>query len=181
MRKLTCEPGTDVSGASLVSLIENVHRYDIAPLVEKYGFEEIDPDGWYPLSEFQNLLTDLVTHPNQAFNLVAIGMGIAQYALMPPGFENMPFEQWVKGWNDHYQTNFRNGPVGEKTAVRVGNQHYKVIHEGTTMPDDLEYGVLYGFAKRLLPRGTSFTVWYDENIPRMDDGGNQTVLHVKWT
>jgi hypothetical protein len=47
------------------------------------------------------------------------------------------------------------------------------------MPDDLEYGILYGFAKRFLA-GTQFTVWYDEDLPRMDQGGDQTVIHVKW-
>ncbi len=107
-------------------------------------------------------------------------MSIAEAAIMPPEVKNASFEQIMEGWDANYQTNFRNGPVGHKIPVLVEPKHYKLILDHTIMSDDMEYGSLYGFAKRCLPRGTHFTVWYDETAPRRDQGGEQTVLHVRW-
>jgi hypothetical protein len=44
----------------------------------------------------------------------------------------------------------------------------------------MTYGMAYGMAKRWLPRGTHFSVRYDPNIPNMDNGGEVTIIHVKW-
>lgn len=180
MRKFHVQAGTQVSGATVISVIENVNASEIAPLVQKYGYQDIEPDQWYPLEDFHRFFYELQQRPGMMSNLVAIGMGIARTALMPPGLTNPTFEQMVEAWDDHYQSNFRNGDVGHKTTILVAPQHYQIVHKNTMMPDDLEYGVLYGFAKRFLPPGTSFTVWYDEDIPPMDRGGDQTVLHVSW-
>ncbi len=47
-------------------------------------------------------------------------------------------------------------------------------------PDDLVYGVVFGFARRLLPPDVYFTVYYDAALPRRDEGGIETVIHVEW-
>jgi len=180
MREYLCDPGTEVSGAALSSLIQNINRADIAPYLKRYRLERINSDAWYPAEMFLELLNEMSTHPNMMYNLVAIGISIAEVAIMPPELENASFEQVVKFWNAHYQANFRSGYVGQKKAVQVDYHHYKVIHDGTIMPDDLEYGVLYGFAKRFLPPGTSFSIWYDEDVLRIDEGGTQTIIHAQW-
>lgn len=181
MRKITCEPTMEVSGATMLSIVENMRADEIAPLVEKYGFEDIAPSEWYPLQDFLDFLHEMGHDPNLAANLVSVGMSIAETALMPSELEHPTFEQMVEGWDDHYQSNFRNGDAGYKQTTKVDKQHYKVAHNNTIMPDNLEYGVLYGFAKRFLPPGTRFTVWFDEDMPRMDKGGEQTILHVEWS
>jgi hypothetical protein len=180
MRNLACEPGTEISGVAMLSLIENVRGDALIPLVKKHGLEDIDSARWYPAENYLDFLNDLVRHPDLMFNLVAIGMSIAEIGLMPPGLENATFPQMVEKWDQHYQANFRNGDVGNKTTVQVDRQHYKIVHNKTVIPDDFEYGVLYGFAKRFLPPGTQFTVWFDEDTPRMDEGGEQTIIHVQW-
>lgn len=180
MRKLECEPGTEFSGAAMLSIVENVMSTEYLPLIEKYGYKNISPDAWYPLQDFFNFLNELFEMPNQMFNLVAIGMTIAETALMPPELGNPTLEEMVESWDAHYQINFRNGYVGLKTTTRLDDRHYKVVLDGTKMPDDLEYGVLYGFARRFLPPGVHFLVWYDEDVLPMDKGGDQTVLHVSW-
>jgi hypothetical protein len=180
MRKFKVQPGTQVSGASILSTIKNLKSADMAPVVKKYGFEDVQSDQWYPLEDFHRCLHEVEQLPSASLNLVAIGMAAADYAHMPPELGVPTFPQMVEGWDEHYQANFRDGDVGHKTTVKVGPQHYKVVHENTMMPDDLEYGVMYGFAKRFLPPGTQFTVWYDEDIPRLDEGGDQTVIHVNW-
>ena len=180
MRTLICEPGTEISGATVLSLVENVTSTAYVPMIKKYGFDAIDANKWYPLKSYLDFLTELVQQPNLMFNLVAIGMSIAEVAPMPPELANAAFSQVVEGWNEHYQASLRNGDVGRKTTIKVADQHYKVVHDRTVVPDDLEYGVLYGFAQRFLPPGASFDVWFDEDIPRMDEGGDRTVLHVSW-
>jgi hypothetical protein len=180
MRVFTCEPGTEVAGATVSSLVKNLTYAEYAPLVSKYHFDEVDPDEWYPLEDFLAFLTELMASPNQMFNLVAIALSIIEVAHMPPELENATLPQMVEGWDSHYQANFRNGYVGFKTTTRIGSQHYKIVLDGIVLPDDFEYGVLYGFARRYLPPGTQFTVWYDEKVKRRDHGGDVTVLHVKW-
>ena len=171
---------TEFSGAALLSILQNLNSQEIEPFARKYDLEQIDPDGWYPLQNFLNFLNELTQHPNLVPNMVALGLGISELALMPLQLENSTFEEVVKGWDLHYQANFRNGDVGRKTTIQVGRRHYKIIHDRTVIPDDVEYGVLYGFARQFLPQGTYFKVWYDEDVLRMDHGGDQTVLHVAW-
>ncbi len=180
MRTYACDSGTEVSGATLSSLIENVNHDDIAPFLDQYGLDHIRADKWYPGEIFIDFLNEMVHHPNVMYNLVAIGISIAEVAIMPAGLDNVPFAEFVSSWDEHYQANFRNGYVGRKTTVQVDHKHYKVILDQTILPDDLEYGVLYGFAKRFLPPGTPFSIWYDEDEARMDDGAERTVLHVLW-
>lgn len=180
MRKLECEPGTECSGAAMLGIVENVISAEYLPLIQEYRYDNISPDAWYPLEDFFDFLNKLFEMPNQVFNLVAIGMTIAETALMPPGLKKPTLGEMVENWDAHYQANFRKGDVGDKTTIKVDDHHYKVVLDGTKMPDDLEYGVLYGFARRFLPPGVSFTVWYDEDVLPMDQGGEQTVLHVSW-
>lgn len=180
MRKYTCDPGTEVSGATLYSLIQNVNNADIVPFLERFGLQTIDPSSWYSAEIFVEFLNDMAHYPNVMFNLVAIGISISEVAIMPPELENVSFAKMVQSWDMHYQANFRKGYVGRKTTIKVDDRHYKVIHDQTILPDDLEYGVLYGFAKRFLPQDVPFSVWYDEDVPHMDEGGEQTIIHVQW-
>jgi hypothetical protein len=46
-------------------------------------------------------------------------------------------------------------------------------------PDDLMYGMMYGFVRRLAPAGSGHIVAYDETITRKDQGGDYTVIHIQ--
>ncbi|MBZ0304545.1 MAG: hypothetical protein K8I82_00625 [Anaerolineae bacterium] len=179
MTMTTCDPGTEVFGASIQGFIRSMTAHNYLWMVSKHGYDNLDPNKWYPLQNFLDFMNDIIKLPNLTMNMVTLGMDVAKFTDVPPEMEVITFEQMVEGWNAVYQGNFRNGYAGHKTAIKVADQHYKVVHENTIMPDDLEYGILYGFAKRFLA-GTQFTVWYDEDLPRMDQGGDQTVIHVKW-
>jgi hypothetical protein len=180
MRHLTCDPKVEVRGEVLLSLLENMNAKDIAPYIEEHGLVDIRAGGWYPIQDFHNLLNDLAAHANQSPNFVAIGMSIAETAHMPPELGEPSFVEMIEHWDEHYQDNHRNGDIGYKTTEKLGDRHYQLTLHGGLYPDDFEYGVLYGFAKRFLPPGTYFTVRYDESVQRLDQGGEKTVLHVKW-
>jgi hypothetical protein len=40
--------------------------------------------------------------------------------------------------------------------------------------------VNYGLAKRYLPDGTVFQVKYDDEAPRREEGGKETLIHIIW-
>jgi hypothetical protein len=180
MRDLTCEPDTEVSGENIRAILDNLQAGEIAPFLDKYNLADVRAGNWYPLRDFLGLLDELRKNPNASPNFVAIGMGIAELGAMPPGMENASAVDILQGWNEHYQMAHRYVNIWHKTAERVSDKHYRVIMDNCVYPDDLEYGVLYGFMKRFLPQHTSFTVWYDKDVKRLDQGGTQTVLHVRW-
>ncbi|MEM6284545.1 MAG: hypothetical protein AAF787_20315, partial [Chloroflexota bacterium] len=47
-------------------------------------------------------------------------------------------------------------------------------------PDDLAYGIGYGWARRFLPVGTRFVVEYENAATTLDRGGNETVIVISW-
>lgn len=180
MRLLTCEPGTEVAGEVLQSLIHNLLSYNTRPLIEKYGLDDIKEGEWYPLENFLSLMNEMAQEKSLGLNFVAIGISIAEYAIMPPEMENAPFGTFIEVWPEHYQVNHRNGDIGQKIVEKISESHYKVTLDRCVYFDDMEYGVLYGFARRFLPAGTHFMVRYDEDTLNMDQGGDKTILHITW-
>lgn len=180
MRVLTCEPHTEISGEALQGLINNLQSDEITPYLMKYGLEDIQPERWYSLQNFQALLNELEANGNAMLNMVAIGMSVAGVAAMPPGLNDPTLDTMLESWNEHYQHSHRYGDIGHKSAEKVEKNHYRLILDHCVYPDDMEYGVLYGFARRFLPSSTPFMVWYDNDVQRLDQGGTQTVIHVRW-
>ena len=76
-----------------------------------------------------------------------------------------------------YHSAHRNGDIGHVIGERVEDKYYRINLEDI-YPDDMTYGIIYGFAKRLLPSGTQFSVKYDEGQPNRDRGGEKTIIHV---
>jgi hypothetical protein len=140
MKLRLSESSTEMSGAVILALLSNLQAAEFEPLNKKWGLEDIKPDKWYSSNQYQHFLHDLSQQPNLMFNLVAIGMKIAETALMPPALEEAPFTQIIEGWDQHYQANFRNGNAGRKITVKVDDKHYKIVHDNTLAPDDVELG-----------------------------------------
>jgi len=135
---------------------------------------------WYLMEPFLNLLNELSEMSNQTPNLVAIGMAVAETAYMPPEMGDPTFENVLMHWDEHYQSNHRAGDIGYKVVEKLEHNLYTATIVGGLYPDDFEYGVLYGFARRFLPEGSYFTIQYDESVPRMDQGGEKTVYVIEY-
>lgn len=180
MRQLTCDPNLEIRGDALLSLLQNLRAENVAPYLGQFNLTDIHTDAWYPTRDFLDLLNELDRASGHVLDYVAIGLSLAETAYMPPELEQAPFSEMLEGWDDHYQANHRNADIGHKVTKKISDRHY-TITLGSIYPDDMEYGVVYGFAKRFLPPGTPFTVWYDEDIQRLDEGGEQTVIHVRWS
>jgi hypothetical protein len=175
----TCsDPSAAVIGQNMLSFIQNVNAADILPVLEQHGLSHIEPDKWYPLQEWLDILSELSSQSNAMFNMVAIGTAISETAILPPGAEQLSLEQILFAINDVYQMQHQ-GDVGSVITEKVSDKHIKLI-VCVPYPDDLEYGTAYGFARRFLPGSTLFTVEYDANAPRHDQGGDNTIIHIKW-
>ena len=175
------DPNTEVLGQPMLGFIYCLRQEEIRPLLEKHGLTDIEPNGWYPLQKWLDVLGDLTEERSgQAmFDFVAVGMKIADMAEFPPEFDTMPLEQVLSGFSASYQRDHRGGDAGEIIVEPVKEGHVKVVVR-TPYPDDTWYGFVWGLFRRYSSPGTGFRVKYDEGLPRRDEGGEVTVIHVEW-
>jgi len=178
------EPGGEAKGGSLTATFASIRREIVEPVLRKrlaeYGFEQLEPDEWYPYQLWLDVMNDLVEQEGFASpTFVSIGLKIIETADFPPGLDELPFQEILARWDDAYLMNNRGPGIGAHRCEVVDGHHVKVI-KTTPLPDDFEYGVAYGFARRFLPAGTHFTIYYDEEAARMDQGGEETIIHVVW-
>lgn len=179
MRHLTCDPSAEVIGQTMLSFIDNLQSDRIMPLLKRHGLDDIQPDQWYPLQDWLEVLNDLAREGDFSSSVVAIGMQITEKMLVPPEVEQLSLGEILEMWNDLYQMQHRGADVGCVRTEKVAPNHYVCTQE-VMYPDDMSYGVAYGMARRWLPHGTPFTVKYDDTILNRDNGGPQTVIHVMW-
>jgi hypothetical protein len=181
MRKLTCPETSETIGQNLRAFTDNIKGDRTRPIMEKHGMADLDPEKWYPTRKLLDALNEIAELPDITFNMVAIGMKIGEIVPIITDDENPTLEKALLAWNDVYQGLHRTGDVGEIKAVKVGEKHYKTMHS-VVYPDDLSYGIQYAYARRFLPPGTKFTVFFDPNVTPRDQGGTgkYTVIHVRW-
>lgn len=179
MRHLTCDPNAMAIGQTMLAYLDNLAGENIKPILEKHNLTTIKPDEWYPLQPFLDVLNDLSNQSDMSSNYVAIGMATVENMIIPPEVESLTLAQVLEGWDDLYQIQHRGGDVGKVIVEKVTDTHYQT-HLQHVYPDDMTYGVAYGLARRWLPKGTPFTVKYDETVKRRDLGGEDTILHIIW-
>lgn len=179
MHKLHCDPETEVIGGTMLSIINNLQAKQIQPYLDKHGIGEIDPEKWYPAQRWLDVMNDLMESPEVSNAFVAIGMQVAERVRMPPELENAPLPVVLDHWDDVYKMQHRGGNVGGIEIEKISDTHYKSYHR-ILYPDDMTYGVAYGWAKRFLPEGTQFIVKYDDEELTMAEGGDATVIHIIW-
>ncbi len=178
-RYASFDSNVEVIGHNMLSFVQNVNASNVLPLLKKHGLAEIDPAEWYPLQRWLDVLSDLSSQAGSMFDLVAIGAAISKTAVMPPEVEKMPFEQFLYLVDQVYQMQHRGGNAGQVEIEKVADRHMK-LKVRVPYPDDLEYGTTYGFAHRFLPKDADVIVEYDPDLPRREEGGDYTVIHVMW-
>jgi len=176
------DPKVEVSGYPMLGFIQCLRKEEIAPYLELRGLLNINPEGWYPVQKWLDVLSDLAEErPGQAmFDFVAVGMKLIELTPFPPEWDALPLGQIFAFANQNYASaQHRGGDAGEITTELIRPKH-AITKLRTPYPDDFWYGVFYGFCRRYLPPGTHFTVYYDENTPRREQGGEQTLIHITW-
>lgn len=180
MRRINLPPGVETLGQNLRAFTDNLMHDESFHVAQKYGLVDLNPNEWYPAQSLLDFLYELLNSPNSSPNMVAIGMEIGKIVPMPPEMSDPKLGDALMVWDSLYQYLHRGGDVGKIMCQKVDNKHYKLLLTDI-YPDDFSYGIIYGYARRFLPRGTKFTVYYDENTVCRDKGGNgPTIIHVSW-
>lgn len=171
-------PDAEVLGGAINGFIDAVNRDNIMPHLEKLGMTDIDPTKWYPKQMYIDLWNEILASSGYSMgDLVSVGMTIANTA-WPPDADGRPFDELVAEWGAAFDFVNRGADRGYVRTEKIDDKHYKV-YNCTPDPDDLNYGVVYGFCKRFLPKGAGFKVKYDPNVKRRDDGGDETVILIE--
>jgi hypothetical protein len=181
MRKLTSPPGMKTLGVNFRAFTDNFQSIETVPIMEKYDVKNVQPDQWYPTQRLMDALNELAQNANISSNMVAIGMQVGMIVPMPPDLVNPTLEQVLMAWNGIYQALHCDGDPGRIDVEKVGEKHLKISFT-ELYPDDFSYGIIYGYARRFLPPGTPFTVFYDEQVTPRDRGGQEgyTLIHIEW-
>lgn len=170
----------EILGRPMLGLLENLTQESIRPILEEHNLIEIEPDRWYPMNTWVSVFMDLIERYNGASTeLVSAGMAAIDKAALPPDINSIPYIAVVQGANDVYLMNIRGTDVGYMNCEVITPQHV-ILRCRTPYPDDFVYGNFYAGARRFLPKGTQFTVSYDENNLRRDQGGEETLYHIEW-
>jgi|GEM_PF-1517866 len=181
-RIYTAEENIEVAGTTTLSFVENISSSMIDDLRKKHDLVEIDTEKWYPLQRVFDLFNDISEeYGTQPF--VAMGMKIAEQSEFPPEMlgSEMSMVQILEGWQAHYEANHRGGTLPPVVTKKVSDNHYQLVLPSNHLyPFDLVYGMAYGFCKLLLPKGTQFTIRYDDEKNPLSSDDTEVVVNVQW-
>lgn len=180
IRYLSFEPNVELTGRTVLAFITNIMHEDMAAILKKHDLDQIDPDSWYPLQHVLDILSELANGPNSTSNFVSIGMAAANLGIqgLPPAVQQLPLAEFFNQYEKIYQTRHRGGDAGYMRVEQPDARHI-IIRAHNPYPDDINYGVIYGYTRHFLGlAGKGFTLKYDDNTPRRDQGGDETIMHI---
>ena len=170
----------EIPGKILIDLENAVGSEEIMPFFVKHGMTNIDSQAWYPMQKLLDIYNDMTDHKDGTmFDFVSIGMKEAEQAIVPSRFQTMSLSEILMSVTQVFDLNNRGSDYGSCKAEKVTDKHVRVTIRAAT-PDDIWYGVFYGFVSRFAPKGVHFTLKYDPDIPHRENGGDETVIHITW-
>jgi len=180
MRYTVFSPDHEILGALIISYRNSVNQQNYHDLYTQMGLDNVQPDQWYPFQRLLDVFNALAEREGAMMDFVSIALASVMGSPMPPIFEQMPFTQIMLAFNHSLEGVNRGTDYGYTRVTEVEPNHMR-IDARYPAPDDLLYGGIYGYAKRFLPKGSKFTLRYDESTPRRVHGGDVPVIHLTWT
>mgnify|MGYP000651318132 CR=1 FL=1 len=171
-------PDTEVIGQMVIDFEEAINSNNFLPILKKHGLENVKADEWYSGQAWLDVLNEVATEGRNLLSLVSIGMKQIDNVEWPPEFETMSLQDVFQSLNPVYQSYYRGTDTGEINFEKVTDKHFKLILR-VFEPDDLWYGNVYQLMKTFNKTGKHFTVSYDDERVRRDNGGENTIIHVK--
>ncbi len=156
-------PDAEIRGGQILA-IQHAMGAIAAPYFKQAGLGEVQPDGWYSMAQYLEVIYDIVNENSSVMSeLVALGVVVVEHALLPPEIDTLEKGLWAmqQGW----KMNSRNAQDVIWQIEKLGENHF-VCTTSSPFPADQEYGVLYGFARRF-SNGHRFVVSY-ENLEDRD-------------
>jgi hypothetical protein len=175
----TCDPNIKLVGRTVQSLTHNMRADAMRDILAEHGLTEVDPDAWYPLQDVLNVLNDIATKKSAMMDFVSIGISAVEFAELSPEMAAMDFATFLKTYAKVFEMRHQGGTPGW-IEVEEADEGHITITMNTAYPDDIYYGVWYGYARRFLGEGTPFKVRYDNATRRKGLGGEATIYHITW-
>ena len=179
MSKYTCDPNVELNGNSAKALLRSMLADEYRHILEENGLSDIDVDDWYSLQHILHVLSEIGEMKNSMMDFVSIGMAAAEYSSFPPEVSELSVQQFFGLYAQVYPKRHRYGDPGT-ISVKTHENGDLTITLDNPYPDDLMYGMMYGFVRRFVAPNLSFTVQYDQDQPRKEKGGNSTVIKVEF-
>ncbi len=156
-------PDAEIRGGMILA-IQHAMGKVAAPYFKQAGFENIQPDAWYSMAKYLQVIYDIVEHEQSIMSsLVAMGMETAEHAVLPPDIDTL--EKGLMAMQQGWQMNSRNAQEVIWAVQRMDDSTI-ICTNYSPFPADQEYGVLYAFARRFA-NGRPFTLAY-ENLADRD-------------
>jgi hypothetical protein len=181
-------PGIQVRGQVIQAATKCLNPDHLEPYLRQNGLlgrqDDLQPildDRWYSQQDWLNVLSALIEAnvSSARFDLVSVGMTLADMLTGQPGFETLSLEEKFEAWSRIFTEQHRDGDPGKITVHRMGSNAIWVDTQ-TPYPDDILYGALYAIAFHHFPKGAVITVRYDDHFARRDKGGDVTRFEVVW-
>jgi len=102
-------------------------------------------------------------------------MKIPENAIFPPNIDSVIAA--LQSIDVAYQMNHRGGEIGDYRAIVINDHNVDLICNNP-YPDDFDYGIIYGMARRFCPKDLQFTVYHDNDAPCRKTGGDSCTYHV---
>ncbi len=181
MKHYTCDPSMEVIGQTALALIINLNHDQMKDILAKHGLDQIDPEQWYPVQKVLDVFNDLTEQAGAMMNFVAVGKAAGELGAehLPQEMAAMSLDEFLEAYARIWSLRHRNADPDDIKPEKVGDRHIKVTTK-TPYPDDLLYGILWAYPRYFLTEGAGFVVKYDENVPRRDQGGAETIIHITW-
>lgn len=161
-------------GEPLISTL-NALGDSVKPIMKKHGLTDIQPDGYYPMQSYLNVLKEVLeSDANASSQLVAIGRTAMLEATMPPEIDTL--EKALGTLEPVYRIHHKvNQPGWDVVPQNDGSIH---LIDYTPMPPDLSYGVAYGLVERYA-NGQRFSVRYKDLKERNNPDAESVTFILK--
>jgi len=173
------DPKAEVLGRSASGMVSNIKHEEIDEILKKHHLDQMDMNGWYPVQAVLDVLSEVSDNTNASENLVAVGMRVGEIGVvnLPAEFANASLVQVLEAYCTTIFQGRHRGNVGTLSLNKDDPSHL-IVTACVPYPDDLIYGIFFAYARHFTPRGERFVVRYDETIPRREQGGDKTIIHI---
>ena len=166
-------PGALVLGSTMRATL-NALGEQALPIMAEHGLSDVQDNEWYLFQNYLDVIKKVAQGGFGAMqDLVAIGMLIPDVAILPPEVDTL--EQVLAGLGITFTSHHKDAGIGWEVR-QEGNT--TICDSYTPYPDEMEYGVLYSFARHFTRPGQNFTVQFDSTLPRKATGGDFTRILV---
>lgn len=176
----TFDPKAELNGTSAMMFSNSIMHDDLEDILKRRGLDSIDPNGWYPLQSLLDVFNDIAEGRNASSTFVSIGMATAELSInqmLSADLKSLSLAEFWQSYPDVWLARHRKGDVGYVTCV-VEDERNITLTFRAPYPDDMIYGLVYGYTRYFRPKGSHFSVAYDQDMPTREAGGYETILHI---